>query len=316
MFSLKESLNENQTLVTEVILLGFQSCREVRIFLSILFFLIYSLTLCGNLLIITLVYFSRKLHTPMYFFLTQLSLSDLMLTTDISPNLLHIMLREQGTMLLAHCLFQYYVFIVAEYVECLLLTVMSYDRYLAICDPLHYTTIMSKMFCKKLATASWLWSIFTMMISVFTVACLDFCGPNIIDHFFCDILPLVKLSCSDTFMIRVEMMLLSVPTLFIPFLLIIISYSYVIFTIRKISSTTGKRKAFSTCSAHLTVVSMYYVFMILIYDLPSTGQALTIMKALSLFYTVGTPLLNPIIYSLRNEDITRALEKILSYITK
>ncbi|KAM9312318.1 olfactory receptor 5F1-like [Gastrophryne carolinensis] len=308
----QEKMKQNSSSISEVILLGFQTSRETSIFLFILFFVIYSLTFCGNLVIMALVSCSQTLHTPMYFFLTQLSLSEILLTTDIVPNVLSIILQKGRPMALMSCIFQLYIFIVMESSECLILTAMSYDRYLAICRPLQYTSIMNKMLYVKLAIMSWLVSIFSMMIIAVTIACLEFCDLNVIDHFFCDISPLLKLSCSDTSMVQLEITLLSVPILFLPFVLIIMSYSYVIFTILKIPSSTGKRKAFSTCSSHLTVVSIFYITLILYYNLPTNGLSLTVSKLISLLYTVGTPLINPIIYSLRNQDMKTALEKLVN----
>ncbi|KAM9312276.1 olfactory receptor 5V1-like [Gastrophryne carolinensis] len=256
-----------------------------------------------------LVSYSKTLHTPMYFFLCQLAISDIMLTSDISPYLLYMALQTGGTMLFEICIFQYFIFGVTECSECLLLTVMSYDRYLAICKPLHYTSIMNKTCCKKLATMSWLVSIVTMMTITITITCLDFCGPHIIDHFYCDISPLLKLSCSDTFLVQYEMIFSGIFMLFLPFLFIVISYICVILTIVKIQSTTGKKKAISTCSSHLTVVFIFYSTLIFIYNLPTSEQSLTVSKLLSLLYTVVTPLINPIIYSLRNMDLMVAFKK-------
>ncbi|XP_077329827.1 olfactory receptor 10A7-like [Lithobates pipiens] len=306
----KAKCKNNQTIITEVILLGFQSFKAINIVLFILLLVVYVLTLFGNLLIITLVYYNKTLHTPMYFFLTQLSLSDILLTTDIAPNLLQMLIHENGKISFTGCIFQQYIFDVMESSECLLLTVMSYDRYMAICNPLHYTTMMNELLCIILIIISWLFSIFSMLIVAILIAYLDFCGPNIIDHFFCDVSPVLKLSCSDTFWVQLDTMLNSVPLLFLPFIIIIISYTYIIFTILKIPSNTGKQKAFSTCSSHLMVVCIFFVTLIIIYDLPTSGQSLTIRKLVSLIYTVGTPLLNPIIYSLRNKDIKFAFAKL------
>ncbi|CAI9619170.1 unnamed protein product [Staurois parvus] len=306
----------NQTTITEVILLGFQSSRETSIVLFILLLIVYILTLFGNLLIITLVYYHKTLHTPMYFFLIQLSLSDILLTTDIAPNLLHTLLHGGGTMSFTGCIFQQYVFDVMEAAECLLLTVMSYDRYLAICNPLHYSYLMSEVFCINLTIFTWLLSIGSMLISTITIASLDFCGPNIIDHFFCDFSPVVKLSCSDTFLVELEITFYSIPFILLPFFIITISYTYIIFTILKIPSNTGKQKVFSTCSSHLLVVCLFYGTLIVIYVSPTSGQSLTIHKLLSLVYTVGTPLMNPIIYSLRNRDIKMAFAKAWQTITR
>ncbi|XP_068129379.1 olfactory receptor 1496-like [Hyperolius riggenbachi] len=301
----------NQTRITEVILLGFQSSQVVRIFLFALIFVIYICALCGNLLIITLVFYSKTLHTPMYFFINQLSISDIMLTSDIAPNYLYTMHQENRTMSFTKCISQQYIFAVTEGSECLLLTVMSYDRYMAICNPLHYNLIMSPLFCTKLSIITWLLSIFLMMISTITMACLNFCGPNIVDHFYCDVLPLLRLSCSDTFVVQLEIVLSSMVVLFLPFFFIILSYSYIITTILKIPSTVGKQKAFSTCSSHLIVVSIFYVTLICTYVLP-TSRSFNLNKLLSLLYTLGTPLINPMIYSLRNKDIKTTFEKVMT----
>ncbi|XP_068129375.1 olfactory receptor 11L1-like [Hyperolius riggenbachi] len=305
-------LQTNYSMINTFILLGFQNSQHIGVCLFILILVLYILTLCGNLLIIILVSYSQTLHSPMYFFLTQLSISDILLTTDISPNLLYVTLQHGEAMTFTSCIVQYYFFVMTECSECLLLMIMSYDRYLAICNPLHYVYIMNRSFCIKLVTLSWLFSIFTMMISTITIAFLDFCGPNIIDHIFCDVSALLKLSCSDTFLVQLEMLLLSVPVLFLPFLLIMISYTYIAFTILKIPTETGKEKAFSTCSSHLSVVSIFYITLIVIYDLPSDGQSLTLSKTLSLLYTVGTPLINPIIYSLRNKEIKKTFKTFLT----
>ncbi|CAI9603749.1 unnamed protein product [Staurois parvus] len=280
--------------------------------------MIYILTICGNLSMVILVAYSKILHSPMYFFLVQLSLCDIMLTTDIVPILCHTVLYQTVSISFITCIAQYCIFVISECCEGLLLTVMSYDRYLAICMPLHYASIMNSMFCMKLAMIPWLLSVCTMVVTTTSIAFLQFCGPNIIDHFFCDVSPLLKLSCSDVSLVQTELVFLSVPVLFLPFLFILFSYTNVIATILKIPSITGKQKAFSTCSSHLMVVFLYYITLICMYDLPASGQPLNmgqsshLAKTLSLLYTVGTPLMNPIIYSLRNKDIKKALEKLIS----
>lgn len=274
--------------------------------------MIYILTICGNLLMVILVVYSKVLHSPMYFFLVQLSLCDIMLTTDIVPNLFQTALYQTASISFTMCIAQYCIFVISECCEGLLLTVMSYDRYLAICKPLHYASIMNSVFCIKLAMIPWLLSICTMAVTTTSIAFLDFCGYNKIDHFFCDVSPLLKLSCSDVSLVQTELIFLSVPVLFIPFLFILFSYINVIATILKIPSVTGKQKAFSTCSSHLMVVFLYYITLICMYDLPANGQSLN----LSLLYTVGIPLMNPVIYSLRNKDITTAARDLCCQIVK
>ncbi|XP_075061762.1 olfactory receptor 1500-like [Mixophyes fleayi] len=299
----------NQTSVTEFILLGFQGSQNVRIIFFILFLVIYCVTVCGNLLIITLVSYNKNLHSPMYFFLTQLSMNDILLTTDIVPNMLYILLNEKGKISFVACVTQFYFFCASEASECLLLTVMSYDRYLAICHPLRYASIMDSAYCLKLAIISWMLSFSIILIDTITTSMLQFCGPNIIDHFFCDLVPLLEISCSDTNIVQIEVYLLSVNVVIIPCIIIIVSYVNILHSILRTPSNTVRQKAFSTCSSHLTVVSIFFGTLFGVYVLPTKGQFLNISKILSLIYTVVTPLINPIIYSLKNKDIKKALHK-------
>ncbi|XP_069819223.1 olfactory receptor 11L1-like [Dendropsophus ebraccatus] len=198
-------------------------------------------------------------------------------------------------------------FSIQETLECLLLTVMSYDRYQAICNPLHYSFVMDFMFCRKAVLLCWVMMLALTLTLTLTISQLEFCGPNIIDHFFCDLDPILKLSCSDTFSIKLEDMILAAPFVLCPFVIILVSYVYIIFTTLKIPSTTGRKKTFSTCSSHLAVVSLYYGSIICIYLFPNKDN---VKKILSLFYTVVTPLINPIIYSLRNKEIKQAFIKL------
>ncbi|KAM3924583.1 olfactory receptor 10A7-like [Leptodactylus fuscus] len=299
----------NLTAVKEFFLLGFQGSKFLRVFLFFLFLVIYCGTICGNLLIITLVSTSKILHTPMYFFISQLSFSDILLTTDIVPNLLHILLRNGKKITLIGCMTQLYFFCVAESSECFLLTLMSYDRFVAICNPLRYTTIMTSALCRKCIVICWL-VVFTISLTdSVTIPMFTFCGPNIIDHFFCDLIPLIELSCSDTLILQIEVFVLVVPLVITPSIIIVISYAKIIADILKIPSTTGRQKAFSTCSSHLIVVSIFYWTIFSVYVFPKKGETLTISKVISLLYTVFTPLINPIIYSLRNKDIRKAVQE-------
>lgn len=274
--------------------------------------MIYCLTICGNLLIIVLVFYCKNLQSPMYVFLTQLSMNDILLTTDIVPNMLHALVNTHGTITFMGCITQLYFFSASETSECFLLMLMSYDRYLAICDPLHYGSIMKIAFSLKLAAVSWILSFSLILIDILTVSNLHFCGSNIIDHFFCDLAPLLKLSCSDTYIVQIEVVVLSVPVIITPCLIILASYIYIIVTITRIPSNIDRKKAFSTCISHLTVVFIFYGTLFTVYTLPTSGQSSHLAKNLSLLYTVGTPLMNPIIYSLRNKDIKKALDKVIS----
>nr|DBA29669.1 TPA: hypothetical protein GDO54_005733 [Pyxicephalus adspersus] len=263
----------------------------------------------GNLMIIVLVSYNKTLQSPMYFFLTQLSTNDILLTTVIIPNTLYVSLNDVGTISFAGCITQFYFFGASETSECLLLTVMSYDRYLAICNPLRYSVLMDRWLCLKLVIVSWILSFSAILIDTLSLSRLEYCRSNIIDHFFCDLDPLLEISCSDTYFLQLEVSLLSTPLVVMPFLMIVISYVFIIFSILKIQSKAGRKKAFSTCSSHLTVVCLFYGALISVYVVPTKGHSLNINKVLALFYTVMTPFLNPIIYTLRNQDFKEAFMK-------
>ncbi|KAG8573894.1 hypothetical protein GDO81_008917 [Engystomops pustulosus] len=299
----------NLTVVTEFFLTGFQIHKTLRIFLFCLLLVVYCGTICGNLLIIVLVSTSRTLHTPMYFFISQLSVSDLLVVTDVVPNLLHILLNNGGVVISIACISQLYFFCASEGFECFLLTVMSYDRYVAICNPLHYSTIMTGKHCVILSILCWMLAFSIILIYIIKTANVIFCGANIIDHLFCDIVPLLELACSDTFVIHLEIYVIGIPVVIIPTIIIVSSYSNIVLTVLRIPTSSGRQKAFSTCSSHLIVVSIFYWSMFSVYIVPTKGQSSTISKILSLLYTVFTPFINPIIYSLRNKDIKKAVQE-------
>ncbi|KAG9469327.1 hypothetical protein GDO78_020816 [Eleutherodactylus coqui] len=290
---------------------GFQVSQGLRHFLFCVFLVVYCGTICGNLLIITLVSTSKTLHTPMYYFISQLSISDILLTTNIVPNLLHILLNNGGTITFIGCFAQFCFFGVADTSECLLLSLMSYDRYVAICNPLHYASIMTISRCVILGAMCWLFAFSIVIIEIISTAKLIFCGPNTIDHLFCDMVPLLELACSDTSIVHLEIYLIGIPIILIPTAIIVMSYTYIVLAILRIPSISGRQKAFSTCSSHLIVVSIFYWTLFCVYVVPTKGQTVTMSKILSLLYTVLTPLVNPIIYSLRNKDIKKAVHKVV-----
>ncbi|XP_066445692.1 olfactory receptor 10A7-like [Eleutherodactylus coqui] len=304
----------NLTAVTEFFLLGFQCSKNVRVLLFFFFLVVYCVTICGNLLIITLMSTSKTLLTPMYFFISQLSISDILLTTDIVPNMLYILLNNGGAITFIGCITQHYFFVTVETSGCLLLALMSYDRYVAICNPLRYTSIMTSEFCMKLSIICWLIGFFVTLIDTIATSMMTFCGPNIIDQFFCDIFYLLDIACSGTSIVQLEVNVLSTPIVTIPTIIIIVSYTYIIGTILRIPSNTGRQRAFSTCSSHLIVVSMFYGTLFSVFVVPIKSETSTISKILSLLYTVFTPLVNPIIYSLRNKDIWKAVRENLRHI--
>ncbi|XP_075711707.1 olfactory receptor 1J4-like [Rhinoderma darwinii] len=299
----------NVTDVIEFVLLGFQGDPQLRIFLFCLLFVLFFLTIYGNLLIITLVSTSKNLHTPMYFFISQLSINDILLPVNIVPNLFYLLLNNGGTITFIGCMTQFLFFASSEAFECLLLTVMSYDRYVAICNPLRYTSIMTSGHCVRLAAISWLVSFSCAFSVTLTISRLKFCGHNIIDHLFCDLLPLREISCSDMFILNLQLFLMGVPLVIIPSIIIVISYGNIVRAILRIPSNISRQKAFSTCSSHLTVVFIFYWTIFCVYCLPTSGQSSDMNKITSLLYTVFTPLFNPIIYSLRNKDIKKAVQE-------
>ncbi|XP_068129386.1 olfactory receptor 5P55-like [Hyperolius riggenbachi] len=303
---------KNMTRISSIHIFGFQTRESISCLVFFLFLMVYSLTVCGNFLIIMLVSSCRILHSPMYFFLTQLSVSDIILVTSIVPNIFQGALLKEFTLSLSDCITQFYFFATAGTAECFLLTVMSYDRYLAICKPLHYNLIMSHFFCWMTVLACWTLSILALLLLILKIIRLEFCGPDILDHFFCDLHPILELSCTDISSITVHVMFTSTFFVVIPFIIIITSYVCIIVAIFRIPSITGRQKAFSTCSSHLTVVFIYYGTLICVYLVPSGGQSLNVSKFLSLMYTVVTPLMNPIIYSLRNKELKKAFEQLTS----
>ncbi|XP_063302522.1 olfactory receptor 11L1-like [Pelobates fuscus] len=299
----------NQSTIPEFFLLGFQLLHRSRIILFSTLLLVYIMTLTGNLLIIILVLAIHYLRSPMYFFLSQLSSCDIILATSIIPALLHITLENGIPVSVSQCIAQFNFFSFSSATECLLLTMMSYDRYVAVCKPLHYVTIMNFPICLSLVVLSWIFGFLLTLIFVILLSDLTFCNSKYIDHFFCDILPLVQLSCSDTTVVRTVIFLVGVPETVIETVFIISTYVCIFHAIHRISSTTGRQKAFSTCSSHLAVVCTYYGTLIAIYVFPSGEHSAGINKIVSLMYTVVNPLLNPVIYSLRNQEIKTAIMK-------
>ncbi|XP_073480379.1 olfactory receptor 5G9-like [Aquarana catesbeiana] len=304
----------NQTVVTRFILLGFQDCHNGKGFLFLGFLLLYVVTVSGNLLIISLVAVSQSLSSSMYFFLSHLSSCDLLLSSVIAPLLMDIILTAKESISVSGCIGQFFLFGVLATTECLLLAVMSFDRYVAICNPLRYSSIMDLRRCIQLVIWSWFIPIFVMLTLAIQMGRLDFCGPNVIDHFFCDLAPILQLSCSDTTILEVQDFVAGLPLTFIPLMYITATYISIFAKILRIPTTNSRQKAFYTCSSHLTVVSIYYGTLIIVYLSFSKDHPSNISKLLSLLYTVITPLLNPIIYSFRNQEIKLAMSKLVNVI--
>uniref|UniRef100_A0A670YUJ8 Olfactory receptor n=1 Tax=Pseudonaja textilis TaxID=8673 RepID=A0A670YUJ8_PSETE len=291
---------------------GFSVRPQLQVLLFVLVFSMYGMSLAGNTIITTVIRLNVVLHTPMYFFLTNLSLLEICYTTSIVPKMLASLMSEQGKKIaLWGCATQMYFFTLFGITECCLLAAMAYDRYVAICNPLRYSIIMNPAVCIQLSVASWSVGLVVGLGQTNYVFSLTFCGPNKINHFFCDIPPLLTLACGDTSRNVIAVYMVAVLFITTPFLLILISYIYIVISILKISSSEGRRKAFSTCSSHLIVVSLFYGSGIITYLRPKSSYSAESDKLLALFYTVVTSMLNPIIYSLRNKEVKVALRRMM-----
>ncbi|XP_059581454.1 olfactory receptor 5AR1-like [Alligator mississippiensis] len=303
----------NQTQVTEFVFLGFSHVLQGQAFVFLAFLTIYLITLLGNCLILTLIVLDPQLHSPMYFFLGHLSFLDMSYSSVTVPKILVNFVRQRETISYWECMAQMFFLMSCAGAEASLLTVMAYDRYTAICKPLHYTEILSRGVCISLATVSWLWAILASAIHTSLATDVSFCGANQIHHIFCDVPPLLKIACSDTYINEMALHTASVFVGLIPFLLVLISYTYILLAILRIRSDTGRRKAFATCAAHLVVVIIYFGMGNLNYNRPSAGYSLEVDTLISALYCILTPMLNPFIYSLRNQDVKGALRRALGW---
>ncbi|XP_012627719.2 olfactory receptor 1L3-like [Microcebus murinus] len=303
----------NLTRPSEFILLGLSSRPEDQKPLFALFIIIYLVTLVGNMLIILAIHSDPRLQNPMYFFLSILSFADICYTTVIVPKMLVNFLSEKKTIAYAECLTQMYFFLAFGNTDSYLLAAMAIDRYVAICNPFHYVTVMNRRCCALLLVFSITVPYLHSLLYVLLMNQLTFCASNVIHHFFCDVYPVLKLSCSSTFVIEVVTMTEGLAAVMTPFVCILISYLRILISIIKIPSAAGKRKAFSTCSSHLTVVTLFYGSISYVYFQPLSSYTVKDRIA-TITYTMLTPMLNPFIYSLRNKDVKQGLEKLLNKI--
>uniref|UniRef100_A0A8D0Y8Q6 Olfactory receptor n=1 Tax=Sus scrofa TaxID=9823 RepID=A0A8D0Y8Q6_PIG len=296
--------------VTEFILVGFTTDPVVQLVLFVAFVGVYSVTLIGNTTLMVLICNDSRLHTPMYFFIGNLSFLDLWYSSVYTPKILVTCISEDKTISFAGCVAQFFFSAGLGYSECYLLAAMAYDRYVAVSNPLLYAQAMSRTLCCSLVTYSYTGGFVNAIILTSNTFTLNFCGDNVIDDFFCDVPPLVKLACDvkDTYQDVLYFLLGS--NVIAPAVLILASYLFIITTILRIRSTQGRLKAFSTCSSHLISVTLYYGSVLYIYSRPSSSYSLERDKVVSTFYTVLFPMLNPMIYSLRNKDVKAALKKL------
>lgn len=303
-------VGRNNTIVTKFILLGFSDHPQMKLFLFLLFLGIYLLTLAWNLSLIALIRMDSHLHTPMYFFLSNLSFLDICYVSSTTPKMLSDIITGKKTISFVGCATQYFVFCGMGLTECFLLAAMAYDRYAAICNPLLYTALISHTLCLKMVAGAYVGGFLSSLIETYSVYQHDFCGPNTIDHFFCDLPPVLVLSCSDTFTSQVVNFVVGVVVGMVSVLVILISYGYIVAAVLKMNSAKGRTKAFSTCASHLTAVTLFYGSGLFMYMRPSSSYSLNRDKLVSIFYALVIPMVNPIIYSLRNKEIKNAIRKL------
>ncbi|XP_025294454.3 olfactory receptor 11G2-like [Canis lupus baileyi] len=304
------SSTETTNPVSNFILLGFPSSPEMQLLYFGLFSVVYTLTLMGNAAIVCAVQWDRRLHTPMYIFLGNFSLLEICYVTTTVPNMLANFLSTSKSISFVSCFTQFYFFFSFGYDEGFFLCIMAFDRYLAICHPLHYPRIMTKQLYTGLVIFGWSSGFFLFLTPVVLISQLPYCGPNTINHFLCDPVPLMMLSCSEDAITQLIYSTFNAIFIIGTFLFILCSYALVILTVLWMPSQAGKRKAFSTCASHLAVVTLFYGSIMVMYVSPGSGHPVKIQKFITLFYSVITPLCNPLIYSLRNKEMKNALRKI------
>uniref|UniRef100_G1SNV7 Olfactory receptor n=1 Tax=Oryctolagus cuniculus TaxID=9986 RepID=G1SNV7_RABIT len=305
------SMSTNVSAVSEFILVGFSQLAGLQGLLFSLFLTVYLLTVAGNLLIVALVSADAALQSPMYFFLRILSALEIGYTSVTVPLLLHHLLTGRRHIPRSGCALQMFFFLFFGATECCLLAAMAYDRYAAICEPLRYPLLLNRRVCLQLAGSAWACGAMVGLGHTSFIFSLPFCGPNAIPHFFCEIQPVLQLVCGDTSLNELQIILAAALIILCPFGLILSSYGRILAAILRNPSAAGRRKAFSTCSSHLIVVSLFYGTAIFIYIRPKASYDPATDPLLSLFYAVVTPILNPIIYSLRNTDVKAALKRII-----
>ncbi|XP_025784815.1 olfactory receptor 8G5-like [Puma concolor] len=302
---------ENLSTVTAFILTGLTQQPELQLPLFFLFLGVYVVTVVGNLVMITLIGLSAHLHTPMYYFLSNLSFIDLCHSTVITPKMLVNFVTEMNTTSYSECITQLYFFLVFAISECYMLAAMAYDRYVAICSPLLYNINMSHQACFSLIWGVYIIALVCAFVHTGCLFRVHFCKFAVINHYFCDLLSLLKLSCSSTHVNELLILVFSAINILAPSLMILSSYIFIIASMLRIRSTEGRAKAFSTCSSHISAVAVFFGSAAFMYLQPSSVSSLDRGKVSSVFYTIVVPMLNPLIYSLRNKDVNVALKKIL-----
>ncbi|XP_004647937.1 olfactory receptor 481-like [Octodon degus] len=303
---------ENDTMVTEFIILGLTEDPVLCSIFFVVFLGIYVITILGNLSIIALIRRSPQLHTPMYLFLSHLAFVDMGYSTSVTPIMIVSFLQKRTAIPVAGCIAQLSSDVVFGTAECFLLAAMAYDRYVAICSPLLYSTLMSSKVCIILLVISYVGGGMNASSCTYCLLSLTFCGPNEINHFFCDIPPLVKLSCTHIYSAEVSPAISAGSIIVITLFVIVVSYLYILHAIMKMRSREGRHKAFSTCTSHITAVTLFYGTVTFVYVIPKSSHSPDYIKVVSVFYTVVIPMLNPVIYSLRNKEVKEAMRRVIA----
>ncbi|KAM6168194.1 olfactory receptor 2A2-like [Erethizon dorsatum] len=301
----------NQSWVTEFILVGFRLSTEMEVFLFWIFSLLYIFSLLANGTILGLICLDPRLHTPMYFFLSHLAVLDVSYASNNVPKMLVNLISHRRAISFGLCIIQTFLYLSFAAAECLILVAMSYDRYVAICHPLHYTVIMSWRVCMALVVTSWSFGFILSMVHAILLLRLPFCGPQEVNHLFCEILSVLKLACADTWLNQVVILATCLFVLVGPLSLMLVSYMNILWAILRIQSGEGRIKAFSTCSSHLCVVGLFFGIAMLVYMVPDSNRQEEQEKMLSLFHSLFNPVLNPVIYSLRNFQVQGAFHRAL-----
>ncbi|XP_014635123.1 PREDICTED: olfactory receptor 5D13-like [Ceratotherium simum simum] len=308
----KKQNQENQSGGVTFVLLGFSEYPELQVPLFLVFLTIYTVTVLGNLGMMLIIKMDPKLHTPMYFFLSHLSFVDFCYSTVVTPKLLENLVVEDRTISFTGCIMQFFFACIFVVTETFMLAAMAYDRFVAVCNPLLYTAVMSQKLCSLLVGASYSWSIACSLIYTYFLLTLSFCGTNFINNFVCEHAAIVAVSCSDPY-ISQKIILVSATFNEISSLMIILtSYVFIFITVMKMPSTGGRHKAFSTCASHLTAIAIFHGTILFLYCVPNSQSSWSMVKVASIFYTVVIPMLNPLIYSLRNKEVKETVKKLIN----
>ncbi|XP_069889042.1 olfactory receptor 5D13-like [Dipodomys merriami] len=305
-------INENQTNGVSFILLGFSEYPDLQGTLFLVFFIIYTITVLGNLGMITIIRMNPKLHTPMYFFLSHLSFVDFCYSSVVTPKLLENLIVEDRSFSFAGCISQFFFACTCVITETFMLAAMAYDRFVAVCNPLLYTVAMSRKLCSLLVAASYFWGVACTLGVTYFMLILNFCGTKVINNFVCEHSAVIAVSCSDSYVSQLSIVIVTTFNQITSLGIVFTSYVFIFVTVMRMPSTAGRYKAFSTCASHLTAIAIFHGPIFFLYCVPTTKSSWLLVEIASVFYTVVVPMLNPLIYSLRNKDVKQAARRLIN----